>query len=120
MLKQGLDPGTPSCSVRGSRQDGVPVVTVAGEVDIDTAPLLRAEVTIQLSQSPAVLVVDLREVTFFDSSGIRALLTAHRCAADLRVVADRAAVLRTLHFSGMDTVFRVHPTLSEALAGLRR
>lgn len=116
MLEEELDLGTPVCSVRGSRQDGVPIVAVAGEVDIVTAPLLRAELTTQLSQSPVVLVVDLREVTFFDSSGIGALLDAHRCAADLRVVADRAAVLRTFHFSGMDTVFRVHPTLGEALA----
>ncbi|MCR3749661.1 STAS domain-containing protein [Lentzea californiensis] len=116
MLEEELDLGTPICSVRGSRQDGVPIVAVAGEVDIVTAPLLRAELTTQLSQSPVVLVVDLREVTFFDSSGIGALLDAHRCAEDLRVVADRAAVLRTFHFSGMDTVFRVHPTLGEALA----
>lgn len=117
MLKEELDPRPPGCSVCGSRQDGVPVVAVAGEVDIATAPLLRAELTTQLAQSPVVLVVDLREVTFFDSSGIGALLAAHHRAADLRVVADRPAVLRTLHFSGMDTVFRVHPTLEDALAG---
>jgi anti-anti-sigma factor len=119
VLKEELSPGTPVCSVSGSRQDGVPVVAVTGEVDIATAPLLHAELTNQLAQSP-VLVVDLREVTFFDSSGIGVLLAAHRCAADLRVVADRASVLRTLHFSGMDTVFRVHPTLGEALADLTR
>lgn len=38
----------------------------------------------------------------------------------LRVVADRAPVLRTLRFAGMDTVFRVHPTPAAALAGLAR
>ncbi|WP_330278154.1 STAS domain-containing protein [Lentzea sp. NBC_00516] len=119
-MEAELSPGPPVCSVCGSRQDGVPVVAVTGEVDIATAPLLRAELTVQLAQSPVVLVVDLREVTFFDSSGISALLTAHRQAADLRVVADRTPVLRTLRFSGMESVFRVHPTLAEALSGPAR
>lgn len=119
-METELKPGPPVCSVCGSRQDGVPVVTVTGEVDIATAPLLRAELTTQLAQSPVVLVVDLREVTFFDSSGIGALLAAHRQAADLRVVADRAPVLRTLHHSGMESVFRVCSTLAEALTGLAR
>ncbi|MDX8034197.1 STAS domain-containing protein [Lentzea sp. BCCO 10_0856] len=120
MLEQQLDRAMPNCTVRGSWQDGIPVIAVTGEVDIGTAPLLRAELTSQLAQSPVVLVVDLREVTFFDSSGIGALLAAHRRTADLRVVADRAPVLRTLHYAGMDTVFRVHPTLAAALAGLAR
>ncbi|MDX8147323.1 STAS domain-containing protein [Lentzea sp. BCCO 10_0061] len=119
-MKAELNTRPPVCSVYGLRQDGVPIVAVTGEVDIATAPLLRAELMTQLAQSPVALVVDLREVTFFDSSGIGALLTAHRQASDLRVVADKTPVLRTLHFSGMDTVFRVHPTLTEALAGLAR
>jgi anti-sigma B factor antagonist len=118
--EEALDCSTSNCSVHGLRQDGVPVVAVTGEVDIGTAPLLRAELTAQLAQSPVVLVVDLREVTFFDSSGIGALLAARRRAADLRVVADRSPVLRTLRFAGLDTVFRVHPTLAEALAGPAR
>lgn len=120
MLEEQLDPAMPICSVHGSRQDGVPVVAVTGEVDIGTAPLLRAELTVQLAESPVVLVVDLHEVTYLDSSGIGALLAAHRHTADLRVVADRAAVLRPLRCCGMDTVFRVHPTLAEALAGPAR
>lgn len=119
MLEQRLD-RAPGCSVREARQDGVPVVAVTGEVDIATAPMVGAELTVQLERSPTVLVVDLRQVTFFDSSAISVLLVAHRRAADLRVVADQAVVLKPLHFSGMDMVFRIHPTLATALEGLAR
>ncbi|MGW6929665.1 STAS domain-containing protein [Lentzea sp. NPDC054927] len=118
MLEEKLDHRPPVCSVHGSRQRGVPVVAVEGEVDICTAPRLGAELTAQLERHPAALVVDLRGVTFFDSSGINVLLVAHHDAADLRVVADRAVVLRTLHVTGLDTVFRIHPTLAEALERL--
>lgn len=83
-----------------------------------TAPQLDAELTAQLERFPAALVVDLREVTFFDSSAINVLLLAQKRAANLRLVADRAVVLRPLHVTGLDTVFRIHPTLSEALEEL--
>lgn len=115
MLEQELDRRLPGCSVHAARQDGIPVVAVTGEVDIATAPLVGAELARQLERSPATLVVDLREVTYFDSSGISVLLVAHRRAADLRVIADQTVVLKPLRLSAMDTVFRIHPTVSAAL-----
>lgn len=77
--------------------------------------MLEQELDLQLERLPATLVVDLSEVTYFDSSGISVLLVAHRRAADLRVIAGQAVVLKPLRLSAMDTVFRIHPTLAAAL-----
>src|SRR5438093_99911 len=51
------------------------LVTVAGEVDLATAPQL-AEYLTHFEDGP--LTVDLSGVSFLDSSGIATLLTAHR------------------------------------------
>ena len=49
-------------------------VTVAGEIDMQTAPQL-AETLLQFANGS--VTVDLRDVTFMESSGIHALLQAH-------------------------------------------
>ncbi|MFI6847742.1 STAS domain-containing protein [Kitasatospora sp. NBC_00085] len=55
------------------------VVRARGEIDIDTAPRLRRELTAALAANRDV-VVDLAEVTFMDCSGLRALVQARNQA----------------------------------------
>ena len=50
-------------------------VRPAGEIDIATAPLLRTALT-QARDSGEQVVVDMAGVTFIDSSGLHALLSA--------------------------------------------
>ncbi|AGL18913.1 STAS domain-containing protein [Actinoplanes sp. N902-109] len=56
------------------------VVTVEGDVDLDTAPLLQAGLLRALQSWPFV-VCDLNKVTFFGAAGTTALLAARRCAS---------------------------------------
>ncbi|MFE9493398.1 STAS domain-containing protein [Streptomyces collinus] len=67
-----------------------------------------------------VTVVDLSGVTFMDSSGINALITAHHTAqrhgGRLRLAAPSRAVSETLGIVGIPEVIPCHPTLREALA----
>ena len=51
--------------------DGWTVLAVAGEIDLVTAPGLADAVEEQLGRGPVLL--DLAEVVFLDSSGVRAL-----------------------------------------------
>ena len=57
-------------------------LVLRGELDMDTADSVEQAVTQLLSGSPEVLVVDFAGVAFCDSSGIGALIRAHRSAAD--------------------------------------
>jgi anti-sigma B factor antagonist len=50
------------------------VVAVRGELDLATAPQLEGEVQALRSRGFASIVLDLRELTFMDSTGIRMLL----------------------------------------------
>ena len=62
------------CEV-GSVRSGEPVtVKVRGDVDIATAPEFETSLRQALEGSPSSVVVDLDELSFIDSSGLRVLL----------------------------------------------
>jgi anti-anti-sigma factor len=55
---------------------------VQGELDMETGPRLQEEVERAHEAAPRRLVLDLREVTFFDSTGLQIVLDAEvRCRA---------------------------------------
>lgn len=60
---------------------GTVIVTVAGEVDMATAPALYTALVTALSDhAPTVIDIDLSACTFLDCSGIRALVSARATA----------------------------------------
>ena len=89
--------------------DGTPVVSVAGEIDLFTAPEFRAHVQRALDQDGSRLIVDLSATTFVDSSSLGVLIGAHRRlgGAPLVVVAADRSVLKTLRITGLDGLFTV-------------
>ena len=80
------------------------VVTVTGEVDMQTAPELAAVLTAQLTMVEAV-VVDLDGVEFLGSAGLTVLFDASELAAeqnrDLRLVCHCPSINRTLRITGL-------------------
>lgn len=77
------------------------VVTVAGEVDIDTAPFFED----RLLGLAGSIRLDLRAVTFMDASGVRALVRMHehceREGRSLSVQACSSHVERLLRSVGL-------------------
>jgi anti-sigma B factor antagonist len=63
------------------------VVTLSGELDIQTAADLRSDLTAILAERPLPdhVVVDLEGVTFMDSLGLGTLVVGHRICGDLGV-----------------------------------
>lgn len=80
-------------------------LTVSGEVDSSSAPVLRKELDVALSAGAAEIVVDLRAVEFLDSAGLAVLAGAHRRASEdgvrMRVLASGRAVMRPLQITGL-------------------
>ena len=79
-----------ACSV--SFVEGGAAVVVRGEVDLETAPVLLGDLRTAFAASVTVVSVDLGQVTFLDSSGIRALLLAAREAWGRGITFGLAAV----------------------------
>ncbi|WP_189058814.1 STAS domain-containing protein [Longimycelium tulufanense] len=99
---------------------GVRAVVVDGEIDLLTAPLLRAVMAEQLSHGCERLVLDLDGVQFLGSAGLAVLVAgqsdAERLGCQLCLVYNGRAVARALVASGLDGLFLVYPSMAEAAA----
>src|ERR1051326_1119632 len=105
-----------------AREDGVLEVVLRGEIDYTNA----APVTQTVSEAvdrvrPVTVRVDLTEVTFLDSSGIRVLITGMKGAraidAEYRVRGPNSKVLDQLRITGLAELFPVEPAAPPATAG---
>ncbi|MFJ9598033.1 anti-sigma factor antagonist [Streptomyces virginiae] len=89
-------------------------VAVSGEIDMDDAAEVRADLTAALDASPGGLDIDLAAVTFCDSSGLHVLLDLHQQALDigktLVLTALSRTVVRLLHITGAQDVLTVRKT----------
>ncbi|MCW0213917.1 MAG: STAS domain-containing protein [Pseudonocardia sp.] len=93
------------------------VLTVSGEIDEAEAQEFQ-DAALRLLQAPRSVVLDLGAVTFLASRGIAALVrvqhAANAAGVDLTIVTGPAnrAVLRPLEITGVDSLFRLVPTLA--------
>ena len=94
-----------------STEDGSVTVTVVGDVDTFTAPVLRSSLDTQLEQSPRELVIDLSGVQFLGSAGLAVLVETQKSArarnVDLRLIATTRAVTRPLEVTGLIDLFTI-------------
>jgi anti-sigma B factor antagonist len=100
---------------------GCVVLAVAGEVDAQSATAFEEELLAAFEAAKERLVVNLEEVTFFDSAGIRCLIGLRQRAGDRSsavrlVMPRRLGVRRALDISAVHTLFGVAGSVSEALA----
>jgi anti-anti-sigma factor len=114
---------SPLLTVRAEDVGGVVVVAVEGEIDVDTADVVLDALRLGLTSGGPAVVADLTEVSFFGSTGISTLITAHEIAdehcTNLHVVAPHRAVKRPLQVTGVADVLALHDSVAEALSALK-
>ena len=95
------------------------VARLAGEIDIDTGPLLRDALLAAINAGSHHLVLDMSDVEFIDSSGLNVLVATFRRAqlvgGALRLVITDNRVLDTFRITGLDTFFPIYPSVDEAV-----
>jgi anti-sigma B factor antagonist len=107
--------------IAGRRVGSALVISVAGELDMHTAPSLCPALERFLSEAACgLLVVDLGEVVFLGSSGLRALIDIRDRAADhgigfRLVTAGNRIVSRPLEIMKVDQELVVYATIEDAL-----
>jgi anti-sigma B factor antagonist len=119
MAVSAADPITTSVEHR----EGVALVSIGGEIDLSTAPAFEAVIAEALEEDPPVLVIDLSEVAFMASVGLRILAgTQEKVGKSIQiaVVADGMATSRPMQLTGLDKLISLYPTLDEALTALGR
>jgi len=114
---------SPLLTVRATEVAGVVVVEVEGEIDVDTADVVLDAVRLGLASSGPALVADLTLVSFFGSTGISTLISAHEIADEhgkkLHVVAPQRAVRRPLQVTGVADVLSLYDSVDDVLSALK-
>lgn len=96
----------------------IAIVCVAGEVDLSNAPELAQAITSAASDA-AALVLDLDELTYLDSAGLRMIESiGRRHHATRLVVGDTAIVRRSLAIAGFEHRFAIDSSVAAAITEL--
>ena len=97
----------------------VVVVSNVEKLDAICAPELKAEVTLLNRENSKNIVVDLSATKYIDSSGLSALLVGQRLCRDANgtfvVCGLQETVKKLISISQLDSVFKITPTLNEAI-----
>jgi anti-anti-sigma factor len=94
-------------SIRDSGTEADVVLALSGELDLSTIDALTAQVDTQLQRPVDSLTLDLRDLAFMDSTGLRLLIElndrARRGRWRLKLIGPRhEAASRVLHITGAD------------------
>lgn len=96
---------------------GWAVVAATGELDIATATQLDRALDASVSEGHAHVAVDLEQVSFMDSTGLRSLIACDRRVGELNgelaIVAPSGAARRILEITGVAGSLRVVDSVDE-------
>ena len=95
------------------------IISPVASLDALTADQAHSYIGAQLDGGQQQIVVDLGQVDFMSSAGIRVRLDqlqrSRGIGGDLRLAATQPGVQRTLELSGMVRVLRVYPSVEDAV-----
>ena len=95
----------PTFGLNVSADDGRTLIVPSGELDIATTPALEQAIAEATAEPGAELVLDLRELTFMDSTGLRTLAQtnarAEAAGFTLAIVRGPRQIERVLEISGL-------------------
>ena len=100
--------------------DGMVQLVLSGEFDLSSAAQIEDVLKELEERRPEVLVLDLRELTFMDSTGLRVMVSADARARDsarrLAIVQGPEAVHRVFRITGLDDHLEIVETPEAARA----
>ena len=94
----------PSFEIDTAETSGVVTLAVSGEIDLATAPLMDEQLVAAEAMDAPIVIVDLDQVSFMDSTGLQVLLAHALSATDghrLRLTRGSAQVQRLFQISGV-------------------
>jgi anti-sigma B factor antagonist len=101
--------------------DGMVQLVLSGEFDLSSAAQIEDVLKELEERRPEVLVLDLRELTFMDSTGLRVMVSADARARDdsrrLAIVQGPEAVHRVFRITGLDDHLEIVETPDAARSG---
>ena len=100
--------------------DGVVRLVLSGELDLSSATQVEEVLKDIEETEPRLIVLDLRELTFMDSTGLRVMVSADARARDaarrLAIVQGPEAVHRVFRITGLDDHLEIVETPEAAVS----
>jgi anti-sigma B factor antagonist len=107
-----------------AHRDEITVLSVVGDIDVASGPLFETVVAAVLAGDPIALVIDLSNVDFLATAGLRILATTHEkmtlAGGRFAVIADSPVTRRPLELTDLDQLFSLYRTLDDAITSLRK
>jgi anti-anti-sigma factor len=101
------------------RGRGMVLLRPSGEIDVTSAGQL-VDAVVNRSEPVTECAIDLSDVTFMDSSGIKAIIVCrdslHRRAGTIRVFGASDTVAKLLHLTGIDHLLERDEAIESAAA----
>lgn len=110
--RDGLTPLSTACWLDITRDEGNLTLSLHGEFDLACEERFQRELAAHMDEAPSQLVLDLRALSFMDSSGLGMLLSldgiARTDAFEFAIRCDdEGAVRRVLRVTGLDGILPV-------------
>ena len=93
---------SPNVALVVTHQNGRPHCAVRGDIDLVTAPIVGQALASLIEVGETAIDLDLSEVEFIDSRGIRELIVARRAGLRITITNASPAVRRTLDVAGVN------------------
>ncbi len=105
--------------IKVSGQEKATILEVSGRVDSMNADQLGVALNQQIDSGHVHLVLDLAQVEFMSSAGLRELVSAlkrvKRSSGDMRIAQPSYRVREVLEMAGLDTIFLIFESSADAL-----
>jgi anti-sigma B factor antagonist len=103
--------------------DDVYVIALTGEIDLYTAPEFKQQLLDVIEKGGQQVVVDLTDTTFIDSTTLGVLVGGVKRlrpnGGQLSIVCSDRNITKIFEITGLNRVFPIHETRSEALDSVR-
>jgi anti-sigma B factor antagonist len=96
------------------------LVEVSGTIDMDSSPRLRAHLVNLVGRGCHHLVVDMRQVDFIDSAGLRVLVGVLKQVwaqqGSMHLVITEERILKIFRITNLTKSFPIHASVAQAMA----
>jgi len=107
--------------VQVRRQGEAAIISISGDVDLYTSPEVRKAITRQSKKKVPLIVVNLAEVNYMDSSGVATLVEGLQLSGKykgkFRIAGLQPSVREVFELARLDHVFSIFDNDEQALEG---
>ena len=105
-------------NINASMRGQIALIEVSGRIDSMNANQLGEALNHEIDSGHRHMVLDLAGVDYMSSAGLREIVSALkkvRGSGDLRLAQPSTRVREVLEMAGLDTIFQIYATQSEAI-----